>query len=432
MEKKDYLDPGSSPKKQLRKHMTFDDARIHPLKLDTESRFSRSDSNHDSMLNELPQIKINTVGEERRRSRHQSRLLSLESHELQRSKQHIKNLARIQSTAQEKTITEEHNAYNAPFEFTEEEIKEAFDTLDIHKNEFITDEELRLFLDILNIAASEEEIDEMVRMADNQGIGKVFYDEFLLLAKGKLLSPIGVAYPPSLPLLERRNVKQDVLRSEQYAQMTENKAEMEQRLNFIKDDAKKVKELKKEKKNMKLHRSNSESFKALRVANLKKFFALVKFNFNEVLEVYKRNKSVSSYVLDFNAFSEFFGLVDRKQSKTLFSLVQWPNTKYIDLREVLVNWISLQNWSVINKAYLAYHVFDTEEMGNIDFDEVMDIIVWLNFGYSKSKKEKILKKIWEKMRLSTEDAIDLKIYERIIQNFGNVLFPVIDRDMLED
>lgn len=92
--------------------------------------------------------------------------------------------------------------YEKAFEFRDDEIKEAFNTIDIHKNGFLTSEELSLFLDILGICADEDEIREMIRMADPNAMGKVAYDEFREMAKGQLLSPIGLALPPTLHLLE--------------------------------------------------------------------------------------------------------------------------------------------------------------------------------------------------------------------------------------
>ena len=98
--------------------------------------------------------------------------------------------------------------YEKPFEFNDEEIKEAFDTMDIYKKGYLTSEEITLFLDILGISSSEKEIEEMVRMADSQMMGKVFLDEFTEMSKGKLLSPIGVALPPTLPLLQGTVISQ--------------------------------------------------------------------------------------------------------------------------------------------------------------------------------------------------------------------------------
>ena len=66
----------------------------------------------------------------------------------------------------------------------------------------MTSEELTLFLDILGIQANDKEIQEMIRMADPNLMGKVSYEEFREMSKGQLLSPIGIALPPTLHMLE--------------------------------------------------------------------------------------------------------------------------------------------------------------------------------------------------------------------------------------
>ncbi len=53
-------------------------------------------------------------------------------------------------------------------------------------------------------------------MADAQGVNKVYYEEFLRMAKGKALSPIGIAYPPSIPLLLKKNIRFDNMLGKQF------------------------------------------------------------------------------------------------------------------------------------------------------------------------------------------------------------------------
>lgn len=88
--------------------------------------------------------------------------------------------------------------------FTESEIKEAFDTLDMNKNGYITAEELAFFLDVLEEEAQEEEIEEMVRLCDIEGNGKVNWEEFHRMASGQSLAPIGQAHPPTFQMIERK------------------------------------------------------------------------------------------------------------------------------------------------------------------------------------------------------------------------------------
>ncbi len=60
--------------------------------------------------------------------------------------------------------------------FTDDEIKEAFSTLDYNKDNTISSEDLQHFLDekdFIGEKATDEEIEEMIRMCDNDKNGFV-------------------------------------------------------------------------------------------------------------------------------------------------------------------------------------------------------------------------------------------------------------------
>ena len=200
------------------------------------------------------------------------------------------------------------------------------------------------------------------------------------------------------------------------------------RLSFIKEKEKDEKWVSKPKKNSNSQGFNIPQVRQERIKNLKNFFDESNFNFTKLLEKYKEmaEKNKNANALDHNAFVDFFDFQDKRIAKNLFSTLQWHNNKYLDIREILINWVTLQNWSVVNKAFLAYYVIDIKEKGCIDFEEFMDIIIWLNIICQRANKERILKKIWEKFKINIEENIDQSLYEKIIQNFGNVLFHDID------
>lgn len=416
-------------RKQPTRAKTLDKSRFHTedQKSISEESFTSSDDGSESKIGEIPKLrlKIDEISHEDENlqssfsnqfDENQNIPIKLPQPHSQRHPQNIR------STAQENVVTIDNHEHTMAFEFTAEEIKEAFDTLDINKNEYITSAELTLFLDILGIGAKEEEIDEMIRMADKQGLGKVFYDEFLELGKGKLLSPIGVAYPPSIPLLERRNKKITPYSKDAFEQLDTLKPH-EGKLAFLKDKPKDIKETSKPKRTQNIITSSNSISRETRIQHLKRFYESVMFKFPPLLEKYKANKNLGAFILEYNSFVEFFSIDDKKLAKSLFSLLLWPNTKFLDLRELLVNWVAMQNWSAVNKAYIAYHVIDLEEKGTIDFEGFMDIVVWLNIVCDRVKKERIVKKIWEKFKINLEESIDLGFYEKIVQNFSEVLFP---------
>ncbi|CAG9335777.1 unnamed protein product [Blepharisma stoltei] len=81
--------------------------------------------------------------------------------------------------------------------FTEEEIKEAFDTFDMDANNYISADEIRTIMDTIGEYVTDEEIDEMVRMLDLEGKGQVAFEEFYRMATGQPIGPVGGALPPS-------------------------------------------------------------------------------------------------------------------------------------------------------------------------------------------------------------------------------------------
>ena len=58
------------------------------------------------------------------------------------------------------------------------------------------------------------------------------------------------------------------------------------------------------------------------------------------------------------------------------------------------------------------------------------IIAWLNFEKTITKREKILRKIWVKLKLNTEILVTLNLYKKILENFSKILFT--EKMMLND
>jgi Ca2+-binding EF-hand superfamily protein len=77
--------------------------------------------------------------------------------------------------------------------FTDEEIRNAFQTFDLDKNMYIGPSEIKHILSLVGERATNEEIDEMIRMCDPDGSGLVSFDGFRKLFAA---SPSNVADVP--------------------------------------------------------------------------------------------------------------------------------------------------------------------------------------------------------------------------------------------
>lgn len=89
--------------------------------------------------------------------------------------------------------------------FTEDEIRQSFEILDMNRDGAITTEDLVFYLEFIGEKATQEEIEEMIRMCDLDGSGEVKLEEFQKMAGGWSLTPLGQAYPPTKELVEKRN-----------------------------------------------------------------------------------------------------------------------------------------------------------------------------------------------------------------------------------
>ena len=68
--------------------------------------------------------------------------------------------------------------------FTEDEIKEAFQTIDYDRDGLIKASDLQFFLEYIGEKVDDDEIEEMINMCDIDGNNEVSFEEFRKLASG--------------------------------------------------------------------------------------------------------------------------------------------------------------------------------------------------------------------------------------------------------
>jgi hypothetical protein len=73
--------------------------------------------------------------------------------------------------------------------FSDREIREAFQSFDLDRNNFVGAAEIRHVLVNIGENVTDEEVDEMIRMCDKDGDGQVSYDEFYRMVSGGRAPP---------------------------------------------------------------------------------------------------------------------------------------------------------------------------------------------------------------------------------------------------
>jgi len=89
--------------------------------------------------------------------------------------------------------------------FSDDEIKQAFETFDLDHNRFVGAMEIRHILEVIGEEVTDEEIDEMIRMCDTDGDGQVTFEEFSKLMTQP--APPRPATPPPAPMKYSRGRK---------------------------------------------------------------------------------------------------------------------------------------------------------------------------------------------------------------------------------
>merc|ERR1711957_575873 len=91
--------------------------------------------------------------------------------------------------------------------YSDGEIKQAFDTFDLDDNHFVGALEIRHILEIIGENATDDEIDEMIRMCDSDGKGQVTFDEFHRMMTQPAPPPPPPAPPKTIKTKSRRSEK---------------------------------------------------------------------------------------------------------------------------------------------------------------------------------------------------------------------------------
>lgn len=108
--------------------------------------------------------------------------------------------------------------------FTDKEIRDAFNSFDLDKNDFVGAAEIRHVLVNIGENVTDEEVDEMIRMCDRDGDGQVSYSEFYRMVTNR--------EPPSANALAAMSSSEGVLNGTLVAQRNARKTAL---VNFVAD-----------------------------------------------------------------------------------------------------------------------------------------------------------------------------------------------------
>jgi len=276
--------------------------------------------------------------------------------------------------------------------FTDQEIKEAFESFDLDHNHYIGAAEIRHVLVNIGESATDEEVDEMIRMCDTEeGDGQVSFSEFYQMITGKLPPPGlyegpggaggGSKVPPPPPggaLTKPQGGGNPVI-----AERNERKALLDEFAN--------------------VNNFKPESIKKA----FKRFQAIDKDQ---------------SGMLDYNEFLEVFQVEGSPLSERIFQLFDREKVGQLDIREFMVSISNFTNASKEEKLKFAFMIFDEDGNGVITKQELIKI---LKSNHMAKTDQEVMRKAETIMAQCDKDGdgvISFEEFTIISKRFPNLLF----------
>eukprot|EP01016_Furgasonia_blochmanni_P043622 TRINITY_DN5952_c0_g1_i2.p1 TRINITY_DN5952_c0_g1~~TRINITY_DN5952_c0_g1_i2.p1 ORF type:complete len:375 (+),score=73.67 TRINITY_DN5952_c0_g1_i2:797-1921(+) len=344
-------------------------------------------------------------------------------------------------------IDDVNNEYNTPFMLNEVEIREAFSVLDVKKSGYITTEELAFFLDILGETPKDEELEEMIRMLDVEGSGRVRYNEFYKFATGQSLAPIGQAYPPTLNLLQKKNgIEADILRAggggrknrkiDTSFNAGNTNGKKGNNLSNEMDDDRNIANTGRESDG---RTTRSQAVDQMIFTDLKlkpaerkestiRFIKATSLKGDKYLSLCEKIRRIDVGIVtncQYSEFVEFFHISDSEPARKMYSLFYNSNTNGALLRDALASMASVVDIQAHEKLDAVFGMYDTDGSNIIVYSDFVRIIELFHFTTDPTKVERKIKAMFTRRGLRTDDIVMRDHFFSLAKEFNNIFFPMI-------
>jgi serine/threonine-protein phosphatase 2B regulatory subunit len=257
-----------------------------------------------------------------------------------------------------------------PRQYTDDQIKEAFDTFDLDQNKFIGVAEIRHILAIIGEQASDAEMDEMIRMCDTDGDGQVTYDEFYKLFYNPVAPPrsqhpadavadIPMQLPSAMGSMPKAPPPAPLPGgpvAPQGLQQVENVGPQRIAGNVAAGSV-----------------MGTESMDAV----MKTFTAGKKLKPVYIKKLYKKFKQVdkdNSGTIDYSEFLQVMEEEDHPLMVRMFRLFDADNSGRLELKEFIVGLSNYTSAAKTDKLKFAFMMFDEDGSGFIERGELVRIL----------------------------------------------------------
>jgi serine/threonine-protein phosphatase 2B regulatory subunit len=263
---------------------------------------------------------------------------------------------------------------------TADEVKEAFREFDLDKNGYVGAAEIAHILQSMGEKATDDEVDEMILMADLDGDGQVSFEEFF-----KLISSFqGMPPPPNMP---------------------GGGGGMQQMGGAF--------------------GAGAAPPPGNPVQDMESFQKMHGLDNDALKKVYKQFLAVDtdkSGLVDINEFCRLLRVERSQFVERLFGMFDTDKSGTIDLKEFVVGLSNVGTAAREDKVKFAFQVFDLDGSGTIDADELKKIVKATNMASAKQLDRKTE---WLMKQCDTDGDgnISYEEFVNLAKKFPNIVFP---------
>ncbi|CAE8604381.1 unnamed protein product [Polarella glacialis] len=307
--------------------------------------------------------------------------------------------------------------------FSDDEIKEAFQTFDLDSNRFVGAAEIAHILKIIGEEVTDEEIDEMIRMCDSDGDGQVTFDEFYKM----MTTPP----PPLPPAAVQRKAKTKGVQSggaKKYAKS----------ITGGPSDSLGAADIAQNKGNWKAQQkaaSNaSEQAQAMRSMSVEMLIkklsgGMGKIKPSQIKKIYKRFQDIDidkSGAIDYEEFIQAMEMDDSVMAGQMFRVFDMDGSGSIELKEFIVVLSRYTSAAKSEKLKFAFMMFDEDGSSLIERRELIEMLraSFVVEGYSSEELEERADRVFDFLNLPRDGAIGYEDFLKLATAKNGLVYPV--------
>lgn len=320
-------------------------------------------------------------------------------------------------------------ASGGPAEFSDPELEDAFQFLDLDGNLYLSAAELRHVLICMGELITDEEIDEMVRMVDADGDGQVSFDEFRRLA----LHPDPASADFDLLV---RGAAEEEEEDDDAGQATgragdagaAGSAAMRSRKPPPPPSAQ---GLDLSEANLTAMRAKDAQVKAERKKYLRIFVEENSLRLPDLQKAYERYKALpsassSAGYVGFQDMCDVFGAEPTGEARQLYNVFVDADAARVPIKQLLLALSAFVGANRNQRINFCFFLFDEDRSGTIDESELREILRANHLASDATQVERKAQVILRQADKDGNGLIDMEEFVVIAAKLPNILFPTFD------